>query len=139
MSEQTITHTYTYKDPQTNKTTIKDTTYRIDADFVPKDQKDICLEFIENYCIKQGKDAIEWLINLTSEEIEIAPEKRKFTKSGKPITHRKRTALEIRKAFVEKYFKNLISNPEPKKDKGVERLNRLRNELSKLNSDNSEE
>jgi hypothetical protein len=92
---QYATHEYTHKDKKTGAVSKIQKVYRCDADFVPQKQDEICLEFIENYCIKQGEAAIKWLIAQTTQEIELKPEERKFTKSGKAITKRKLSTLEF--------------------------------------------
>lgn len=89
-----ITHTYKNKDKE-----VIETKYRVDADFVPTQQNEICIEFIKNYCISKGKEDVKWLIDLMTTNVETNSEKKKA---------RKITNLEIRKQFVNKYFPSLV-------------------------------
>lgn len=96
-----------------------ETTYRVDADFVPTNQTQICDEFIQNYCIAQGKEGMEWLLKLRKTKIE------KEDNGVRKI--RDISQLEIRKAFVEKYFNHLKAKETKKK--GDDKIAELENLL----------
>ena len=93
------------------KTQDIETEYRIDADFQPKKATEICNEFIVNYCKSKGKEAVKWLLDLMKTKI---PD----TDKNGEIIDRKITNLEIRKAFVKKYFPSLSAKEKetPKQD-----------------------
>ena len=101
MAEQKITKKYKNKNGE-----VKETTYRIDADFVPKKATDICDEFINNYCKAQGVEAVKWLLGKRKEKVIATKEKTNLeTNEIETIEfERKLTALEIRKAFIEKFL-----------------------------------
>ena len=113
-NELFITHTYTNK----NKEEIA-TTYRIDAEFVPTEQSQICIEFIKNYCISKGKKDAKWLYELMTSQ---------KAKDSEGVKTRKITNLEIRKAFVEKYFPALIEKKTSHKTQNI--LEELQNFLN---------
>lgn len=103
--KETITKKYTNKYGEEITTE-----YRIDSDFEPKEAKEICIEFIVNYCKAQGKEAVKWLYDLMNTNIVF--EKEDGEKDTRKITH-----LEIRKQFVEKYFAHIIKEDKSKKKK----------------------
>lgn len=70
--------------------------YRVDADFVPQKIDEICEDFIQNYCIANGKE--DWLDNqYESKEIfEVKAEKRKY----KGVVYYKGQKFEADKSFI---------------------------------------
>lgn len=113
MSEikNTITKTYYKKDDKAKEHPIE-TTYRIDADFVPLSTKEICGEFMTNFCISRGKEDIEWLVRLYDEKITKKTENKKKTETT--TKERYLTEREIIQKFAEKYFPTIITDKEKK-------------------------
>lgn len=99
-----ITNTYTNK----NKEVIE-TKYRVDSDFIPTEQNQICIDFIKNYCMSKGKEDVQWLLNLMTTKITDNENKKS----------RKITNLEIRKQFVNKYFPSLVGNKPTDKTQAI--------------------
>lgn len=114
--EKFITKNYTKKVNGENQTI--ETRYRVDAEFVPTKANEICIEFIENYCISKGNESIQWFINKLEEEKEIVNADTNKTKKVKL------TNFEIRKAFVEKYFPTLMAKE--KKNSRADLIERLK-------------
>lgn len=79
----------------------KEITYRIDADFTPTDINDICIEFMENYCI--AKKETEWLVDTVSKRI--------VDKKGK---ERDYPFVSLRADFVKKFFPEIIKGEDKK-------------------------
>lgn len=73
----------------------KEITYRIDADFAPTDINDICIEFIENYCV--AKKETGWLVDTVSKSI--------VDKTGKKRDY---PFVSIRADFVKKFFPEIV-------------------------------
>lgn len=91
------------KDKEGNPTGEKEivkTKYRIDADFEPAEANEICIEFIANYCIAQGKEEIKWLKGLINKKVAYK------NKNGED-KERQYSQLEIRKEFIDRHFKKL--------------------------------
>lgn len=101
MAKQFITHTYEKRNKETKEVKIIETEYRIDADFVPTKQKDICIEFMVNYCKSKGKEDAQWLLETHKEKI-------KYTNEKGEKKERALSTFEIREKFVKKYFPNII-------------------------------
>ena len=112
-----ITKEYKKKD----KTVVK-TEYRIDIDFVPQSANEICKEFMENYCVSKGKKELEWYINLIGTKKKVA--------KGNQIIEREISLLEIRKAFIEKFFPSIIKTK--KVATRQDDINRLKEILNKM-------
>lgn len=74
---------------------IKETRYRIDADFKPKKIGDICQEFIANYC--EANNQGEWLLDTI--------DKKETDKHGKEMDI---SSMSIRKAFVLQFFPDIL-------------------------------
>lgn len=82
---------------------------------------EITLDLIKDYVMKQGDDAMQWLVDTMTEEIDAKDKK------GKPIldddgnpTKRTRKYVEVRNAFAEKYFPQFApkkTSPKPNKMK----------------------
>lgn len=70
-------------------------TYRIDPDFVPTSTSDICVEFIENYCV--AHDQIAWLVG------ELSTPRKQILKDGKERTA-EITAIQLASIFYKKFF-----------------------------------
>lgn len=93
-----------------------ETTYRIDADFIPSAIDEITQEFIENYCVAKKKT--EWLVAEASKK-----ETRKFTKPTKlhGVSYKAGDTCEqpisfvtMRSDFATKFFPEIIVGDKPK-------------------------
>lgn len=101
-----ITKKYTKKAKNENeKNEVIETQYRVDADFIPQKADEICQDFIVNYCEKTGEE--DWLYRMFTEKIE------RKDKEGN-IKQVERTALEVRKEFIAKFFPSLVVEKKPK-------------------------
>lgn len=101
------------------------TTYRVDPAFKPTAINDICMEFIENYCVANNE--IEWLlqtINTTSYPVE-----RKNKETGKcyveTVTCTNYPFVNLRRDFVAMFFPSIFKGAAPHKETWKERLNRM--------------
>lgn len=119
MAEKYITKTKVVKGEEVN------TTYRVDAGFKPTAINDICMEFIENYCVANNE--IEWLlqtVNITSYPVE-----RKDKETGKyyveTVTCNNYPFVNLRRDFVAMFFPSIIKGAAPHKETWKERLNRM--------------
>lgn len=82
------------------------TKYRVDAAFVPTAVKEICEEFIQNYCDANGHD--EWLIaQYEAKETAVAKTTTKRRQAGDKYEIPK-SFVSIRSEFVEKFFPEII-------------------------------
>lgn len=103
---------------------VVETTYRVDAGFKPSEISEVCIEFIENYCVANKK--IDWLlekVNTTSYEVE-RKDKETGAKFMETVQCDNYPFVNLRKDFVEKFFPSIIkgnTSPETFKDK----INRL--------------
>lgn len=91
-----IVKRYTKVDKTTGEKKVVETEYRIDAEFVPSKQEEICEEFIINYC-KDDDNNAEWLYSQFTEIVK--------DKNGKAV---KKSFLQIRKEFISKFFPALL-------------------------------
>lgn len=100
-----------------------ETTFRIDADFVPAKANQICMEFIENYCV--ANDKIDWLleeVNITTYSIE-----RKNPETGKKETKIVKCDnypfVNLRRDFIQAYFPAILKGESAKPMTWKEKLN----------------
>ena len=107
MAKEFITKKYDKK--VDGKKVEKETTYRIDIDFVPAKLEEICLEFMTNYCI--AKNDTQWLSDMLTTKIKYVVSKGKNKGETK---ERKYTEKEIKKEFVGRYFENLKAKEKEK-------------------------
>lgn len=127
MAQEFITKTYEKKKDGV-KTEVK-TTYRIDKDFVPTKNSEICYEFIANFCEAKGNEAIEWLIAIQEKMVERKDKDGNVKmKNEKPVKQRL-TDKEIIKEFIDKYFPELKAKAkeEPKYKSRIEALKKALN------------
>ena len=87
---------------------VRTTKYRVDPDFKPTDISEICVEFIENFCV--AKDAIAWLVdkvNTTSYEVV-----RKNKETGESYTETVKCDnypfVNLRRDFAQEFFPDII-------------------------------
>lgn len=84
-----------------------ETTYRIDADFVPQSANEICMEFVENYCVAHNE--IEWLleeVNITA--YAVIRDKGKPTERTEVVKCDNYPFVNLRKDFIAKFFPKII-------------------------------
>lgn len=122
MDEKVITKSVYRKNKETGKRELVEITYRQDAEFVPNSIKEICAEFMVNYCIAKGEEDIKWL----KERYEEMEEKSIVGDSGKEekIKVRAYNDRQIVALFAHKYFpscvkKNAKTSPEPNRTKRI--------------------
>lgn len=87
---------------------VVETTYRVDAAFVPKEISEVSIEFIENYCVAKGE--LDWLIkkvNTTSYIVE-RTDKNTGEKFNETVTCDNYPFVNLRKDFVEQFFGNIL-------------------------------
>lgn len=115
MAEEFITNVSTNK-----KGEKKEIKYRVDADFVPTEIKEICIEFIENYCVANGKT--EWLAETLDKKT--THKHQKGDKEGQVITDKNGKPKlfsysfpEIRADFAKEFFGDIIKGETPKDSK----------------------
>ena len=82
------------KDGATVKEEVK---YRVDADFVPENPNQVCLEFMMNYCKAHNEG--DWLIATASKTIP-----------GKNGTTKDYPFVSLRADFMNKFFKNAATS-----------------------------
>ena len=140
---ETITKVhYVYvKDEATGKKTriTKTKEYRIDPEFVPASIKDICSEFVMNYCISKGEATTKWLKDkYDSVETTVIT-----NKDGKEETRYKRkfNDREIIVQFTREYFPDIIKEDKEKnyEPKRTERIAKLEQALKKYQTPKAEE
>lgn len=85
-----LTNTYYTTDKDSGERIKHEVKYRIDADFKPTSIRDICKEFIENYCV--ANNATDWLVEAVD----------KTDANGKPVHFN-----VVRSDFVDKFFPQL--------------------------------
>lgn len=94
------------------------TKYRVDAAFVPTTVKEICEEFIQNYCVAKHKE--EWLIKqYESKETAVVKITTKRRQAGDKYEIPK-SFVSIRSEFVKEFFPDIIKdskNKESSRDK----------------------
>jgi hypothetical protein len=113
---------YITKSKKVNGETIE-TKYRVDADFVPKEIADICMEFIENYCVANNQ--IEWLVktmNIT--EYKVTRNKGKKDEYIETVKCDNYPFVNVRRDFVMQFFPKIIKG-ESANETWKERINRL--------------
>lgn len=116
---------YINKVKKVNKVAVE-TTYRIDADFVPTDINEICMEFIENYCVANNE--LEWLVEtINTEAYEVT---RKNKETGETYVEivpcNNYPFVNLRRDFTEKFFPQILkSKNAPKAETWKEKINRL--------------
>lgn len=82
------------------------TKYRVDAAFIPSAVKEICEEFIQNYC--EANDKVEWLTKqYESKEVAVAKTTTKRRQAGDKYEIPK-SFVSIRSDFVEAFFPDII-------------------------------
>ena len=95
-----------------------ETNYRIDAGFKPTEISDICMEFIEAYCVANNE--IEWLLEeVNTTAYTVIRDKGKPTERKEVVACDNYPFVNLRKDFVEKFFPRIIkgSKVETWKDK----------------------
>lgn len=97
--------------------TSKEVTYRVDADFVPTSPDEICDDFVENYCVANGK--LNWLLETVDKKTK---SKKKVKKDGVWTGEYKEedmayTWANIRSDFIKEYFPELIKSKTAKNKK----------------------
>lgn len=104
---------------------VVETTYRIDSAFKPSEIGEICLEFIENYCVAKGE--IDWLlekVNTKSYTVE-----RKDKNSGEKFTETVECDnypfVNLRRDFTAKFFPAILKGKAAHTETFAERINRL--------------
>ena len=102
---------------------VVETKYRVDAGFVPTEISDICMEFIENYCVAFKE--IEWLVttmNIT--EYEVVRNKGKENEYTETVKCDNYPFVNVRRDFVKKFFPKIIKG-ENANETWKDRINRL--------------
>ena len=105
---------------------VVETTYRIDADFVPSAITDITQEFIENYCVAKGET--EWLVEMVSTASYTTMRK---NEEGKKVAvtvecDGNYPFVNQRRDFVVKFFPELIKGKKKETEETfTERIKRL--------------
>ena len=99
---------------------VKETTYRIDADFTPKAIGEISNEFIENYCVE--KNQIDWLVNAVN-----TPSYEVKRKDGtiEEVACENYPFVNLRRDFAKKFFPNIIGGTTPTAETFKDKINRL--------------
>ena len=123
MDEKVITKSVYRKNKETGKRELVEITYRQDAEFVPTSIKEICAEFMVNYCIAKGEEDIKWLKGLYEKE----EKKSVVDKNGKENykTVRAYNDRQIVVLFAHNYFPKCIKknietkSPEPNRTKRI--------------------
>lgn len=112
MEEKVIIKSVYRKNKETGKRELVEVTYRQDAEFVPTTIKDICAEFMVNYCISKGEEDIKWLKNLYEETTE-----KSIVGADGQLTKTKIRANNDRQIvalFAHKYFPKIIKKDREK-------------------------
>lgn len=119
MAEQYITKKSKKKGVET------ETTYRIDADFVPTETKQISQEFIENWCVAHGHT--EWLVAECSITSFTTQKKNKETGVMETVTVECKSYpfVNLRADFVHKFFPSILKGTVTKGETFAERIKRL--------------
>ena len=73
----------------------EEVTYRVDADFVPSNINEVCLEFMMNYCKAHNEG--DWMITTSSNTIT--------DKKGKKRDY---PFVSLRADFMKKFFPNVL-------------------------------
>lgn len=115
---------YIKKTHKKNGTTVE-TTYRIDAAFVPAKIGDICNEFIENYCVANKE--IDWLVEVSNTSSFVVERTNKETKEKyfETVTCENYPFVNLRRDFAQKFFPSILKGEPAKAETFKERINRL--------------
>lgn len=117
MAEQFVT-----KSKKVNGETIE-TQYRIDADFKPTKIAEICMEFIENWCVANNQ--IEWLVNtMNITEYKVIRNKGKEDEKEEIVKCDNYPFVNVRRDFVMQFFPKIIKGDNAN-ETWKERINRL--------------
>ena len=105
---------------------IVETTYRVDADFVPASINEITMEFIENYCVANNE--LNWLVAAINTDSYVV--ERKDEETGKKYLETIKCDnypfVNLRRDFTEKFFSQILkSKNAPKAETWKEKINRL--------------
>lgn len=99
------------------------TKYRVDTDFVPEKIAEICMEFIENYCVANNE--IEWLVNtINITEYEVVRNKGKEDEKTETVQCDNYPFVNVRRDFVKKFFPKILKG-EDGNETWKEKINRL--------------
>ena len=142
MDEKVITKSVYRKNKETGKRELVKITYRQDAEFVPTSIKEICAEFMVNYCIAKGEEDIKWLKELYEETTE----KSTVDDNGKleKTKVRANNDRQIVALFAHKYFPKCIKkniepkSPEPNRTKRIADLEKALEAKAKGNTKTKE-
>lgn len=77
------------------------------AVWVPTHPGDICPEYMLRYCRAQGIADLEWYVSILETKIT-KEEKNKTTGEVIKTVQRKRTPSEVKKEFIDRYFKDKV-------------------------------
>ena len=104
---------------------VVETTYRVDAAYKPAEISDICIEFIENWCVANNK--IEWLlekVNTTSYVVE-RKDKNSGEKYTETVTCDNYPFVNLRRDFVESFFPSILKGKAATAETFKDKINRL--------------
>ena len=125
MAAQYVTKTHKIKKGE-NKGQVVETTYRVDAEFIPTEINQIAQEFIENYCA--ANDRTDWLLekaNITSYVVERTDKETK-KKYLETVTCDNYPFVNLRRDFVVDFFPSILKGVKQEKPETFkERMNRL--------------
>ena len=101
-----------------------ETTYRVDAAFKPTEIGEICIEFIENYCVANNQ--VEWLLEKVNTTSYIVERKNEETgeKYKETVECDNYPFVNLRRDFVEKFFKSILKGNQTS-ETFKDRINRL--------------
>lgn len=94
---QYITEPKVKTDKKTGEKIATEIKYRIDADFVPSASSEICMDFIENYCV--AKNRTDWLVEVVQKTKPVKDKDGNNTDKTRDYTF-----IEIRAEFVDEFF-----------------------------------
>lgn len=108
-----------------HKGEVVETTYRIDADFIPSKTSDICQEFIENYCVANNET--DWLVEVCSRTSYQKEQKNPETGERETvnISCKSYPFVNLRADFVHKFFPQILKPKAEHAETFVERIKRL--------------
>ena len=103
---------------------VVETTYRVDAAFKPAEIGEICIEFIENYCV--ANDKLFWLVEKVNTTSYIVERTNKETgeKYKETVECDNYPFVNLRRDFVEKFFPKILKG-NAANETFKERINRL--------------
>ena len=102
-----------------------ETTYRVDAAFKPAEISEICIEFIENYCVTNNK--IDWLIekvNTPSYQVE-RKDKNTGEKFVETVACDNYPFVNLRRDFVQAFFPQILKGKPAAAETFKDKINRL--------------